>query len=245
MKHHLPAAAAILVLIGTFAAPATAQVLASNSFDADAQGWTSIGIDATGTFFPPPSLTWVAAAGNPGGAVRYDSPINPPYLAWFQSPANVVSALQSASGGTISWDLSTIHTPSAAFLIGNGRSDIRISGGGNIIRQIVTAPSGPPSYPVFAHYSLEFTTASGWFFNGLVTPASQAQIDAVLANADRMLIRADYWDRSSSTTAILDNVVISAPVPEPETYAMLIAGLALVGTVAARRGPGSPRKQAA
>lgn len=34
---------------------------------------------------------------------------------------------------------------------------------------------------------------------------------------------------------VLDNVAVTAPVPEPETYAMLLAGLGLIGMVARRR----------
>jgi hypothetical protein len=50
-----------------------------------------------------------------------------------------------------------------------------------------------------------------------------------------MLIRADYWSRNLATSSILDNVTISAAVPEPETYAMLLAGLGLLGFAARRR----------
>lgn len=37
--------------------------------------------------------------------------------------------------------------------------------------------------------------------------------------------------------AALDNVSVTAAVPEPETYAMLLAGLGLVGAIARRRRP--------
>jgi hypothetical protein len=214
---------------------AGAQVLIQNTFDVDNQGWTSIGFNAAGTAFAPPSLNWVGGAGNPGGAVRYDSPINPPYTAFFLAPTNVNTALHSAIGGSISWDISTIHDPSATFLIGSGRSDISIRAGTDSIRLIVTAPSGPAAYPGFSSYGVDFSTASGWFFNGVITPATQAQIDSVLLNADTMLIRADYWSRNLATSSILDNVTISAPIPEPETYAMLLAGLGLLGFAARRR----------
>jgi hypothetical protein len=225
----------VAIAMASVVGHAGAQILIQNTFDVDNQGWTSIGFSAAGTAFVSPSLTWVDGAGNPGGAVRYDSPINPPYTAFFLAPANVDTALHSAIGGSISWDLTTLHDPSATFLIGNGRSDIIIRAGTDSIRQIVTAPAGPPSDGSFAHYSLDFSTASDWRFNGLTTVATQAQIDAVLLNASTMLIRADYWDRNLPTSSILDNVQISAPIPEPETYAMLLAGLGLLGFAARRR----------
>jgi len=225
----------VAVAMTFLAGSAGAQALVQSTFDADTQGWTSIGFNASGTPFSSPSLTWVGSAGNPGGAVRYDSPINPPYTAFFLAPANVDAALHSAIGGGISWDLSTFHNPSATFLIGNGRSDIIIRAGADSIRQIVTAPFGPPINGSFAHYSLDFGAASGWLFNGITTLATQAQIDSVLLDADTMQIRADYWDRNLPTSSVLDNVAISAPIPEPETYAMLLAGLGMLGFAAARR----------
>ncbi|MCW5626952.1 MAG: PEP-CTERM sorting domain-containing protein [Burkholderiales bacterium] len=43
-----------------------------------------------------------------------------------------------------------------------------------------------------------------------------------------------YYATSVSSTATI-NVISSAPVPEPETYVMMGAGLALIGALAARR----------
>ncbi|MCW5625755.1 MAG: PEP-CTERM sorting domain-containing protein [Burkholderiales bacterium] len=43
-----------------------------------------------------------------------------------------------------------------------------------------------------------------------------------------------YFATSVSSTATI-NVISSAPVPEPETYAMMAAGLGLIGALAARR----------
>ena len=40
---------------------------------------------------------------------------------------------------------------------------------------------------------------------------------------------------SNSFGASIDNVSVTAAVPEPETYAMLLAGLGLMGTIIRRR----------
>lgn len=45
----------------------------------------------------------------------------------------------------------------------------------------------------------------------------------------------DYWFKLSGTGAEGSYTVTLAPVPEPETYAMLLAGLGLMGAVARRR----------
>ena len=44
-----------------------------------------------------------------------------------------------------------------------------------------------------------------------------------------------YWFRISGTTVGADYSLNLAPVPEPETYAMLLAGLGLMGVIARRR----------
>lgn len=44
-----------------------------------------------------------------------------------------------------------------------------------------------------------------------------------------------YWFRISGTTVGADYSLNLAPVPEPETYAMLLAGLGLMGFIARRR----------
>ena len=59
-------------------------------------------------------------------------------------------------------------------------------------------------------------------------------------NIDTVLITATGGTHNSSlgssgTSFAMDNLIINSPVPEPETYAMLLAGLGLVGFLARRR----------
>lgn len=75
---------------------------------------------------------------------------------------------------------------------------------------------------------MNFTTSSGWFYNGVSTLATQSEIDSVLGGASRMVIRADYWSRDLATSSILDNVQITS-APEPATLALLGIGLAGLG----------------
>ncbi|WP_179958117.1 PEP-CTERM sorting domain-containing protein [Chitinimonas arctica] len=63
--------------------------------------------------------------------------------------------------------------------------------------------------------SISFVNSNQWQF-----------LNANFIGADKVVI--------SAGTALIDNFTIN-PVPEPETYAMLLAGLGLMGAVARRR----------
>lgn len=58
-------------------------------------------------------------------------------------------------------------------------------------------------------------------------------------NIDTVLITATGGTHNSSvfngTSFAMDNLIINSPVPEPETYAMLLVGLSLVGFITRRR----------
>lgn len=71
-----------------------------------------------------------------------------------------------------------------------------------------------------------FTNASGW---------TTQTLDLVAGNgANKLIFKAAGLSDSYGTS--LDKVsLMAAPVPEPETYGMLLAGLALVGVVARRK----------
>lgn len=56
--------------------------------------------------------------------------------------------------------------------------------------------------------------------------------------ADSALTRLQFDDKSLNTFSVdgvLDNVIVTTPVPEPETYALMLAGLGVLTFVARRR----------
>lgn len=75
--------------------------------------------------------------------------------------------------------------------------------------------------------------AGTWVATGGGNPGSTLQDVLVVANDD-------YYFQVTGTVTDAPNgyysfLAIAAPVPEPETYAMWLAGLAVIGFVAARR----------
>jgi|SRR5471030_277543 len=73
------------------------------------------------------------------------------------------------------------------------------------------------------HYSFEGSTpVTNYTFNFTTTGGLQALTFSSVGG--------DGW-----SGAVLDNVSVTAAVPEPETYAMMLAGLGLVGFIARRR----------
>ncbi len=66
------------------------------------------------------------------------------------------------------------------------------------------------------------------------TFATDAQLLAVLSNLNALWINAEHFTPVMEVIA-LDNVNLLAPVPEPESYAMLLAGLSVLGLIARRR----------
>jgi hypothetical protein len=190
--------------------PVSAGVLAVSTFDSGTDGWTAVRIDVMGNAIPGNVST--DGGGNPGGALRHDAPSDS-RTSYLSAPSPFMGALHGAIGGSISWDLTTINTPTDIFF-SDPIGDIDIRAGANHIRRNVTPPA-PPVSPTFARYFLTFGTDSAWQFCtdpcASTTTASQDQINAVLAGADSLLIRGEYWSSFTPDTTLLDNVIVAGP----------------------------------
>ena len=75
---------------------------------------------------------------------------------------------------------------------------------------------------------------------GGVSPLIYMQATAPFAEICNLLAGCDVVRFGTATTKSLIDaniaLVVTPPVPEPETYAMMLAGLGLLGAVARRRG---------
>jgi hypothetical protein len=201
-----------LLVSGMVTDLASAAVLAKSTFDSGTDGWTATRVDLVGAV--PGSVSFAGGSGNPGGALRTDAPSDS-RTSYLVAPSSFVNALHSAVGGLISLDISTSIDSRDAILYFSD-PDIIIKAGANQIRRNVTSTTSPPPFfPTYARYVLGFGTGAGWlFFDGLnETTANQAQIDSVVAGADTLMIRGEYFSGFFPDTTYLDNVIIAGPGP--------------------------------
>ncbi|MGR3378837.1 beta strand repeat-containing protein [Salipiger abyssi] len=185
---------------GTDSATATVSVSVAapadvvSTFDTDTEGWTVTG-DVTG-------LQWVATGGNPDGHIEATDLATGPYWFWV-APGAFLGDRSAYSGGSLTFDLSSSGGNGSA----NAAPDLLLTGGGlTIALDIGQADAAWTSFTTY------LDTRSDWRVgteSGAV--ASQAQIDAVLADLQSIEIRGEY--RSGVDVGTLDNVVLALPVP--------------------------------
>ena len=204
-------------------------VLAIGAFStaqaANINGLVNTGFGANGTADSHYTLSAASsdtAIANTAPVITYDNqwPINP-WMAndstskWITPTANQGQSLDAWSAGTytysLSFDLSGFKADSASF-------SARMAADNTVVvllnNQVLSSASGFMGWSAF--------TSNGGFVDGV------NKLDFVVTN----------WAQSSGNPTGLrveftDSTVTA--VPEPETYAMLLGGLALVGAIARRR----------
>jgi hypothetical protein len=73
------------------------------------------------------------------------------------------------------------------------------------------------------------STANSPTFSGFVNMLMGQTLDVVVGN------NGSYFSDTTPVSFRLESTVVAAPVPEPETYAMMLAGLGLLGVMTRRR----------
>ena len=194
---------------------------AAGTFDSDAEGWTSFGNGAAGP-------VWESSGGNPGGYIsQLDSDDGWGYLA---APAAYLAPI--VSGGQMSFSLR--HTYNRGSL--NYGVRVALVGGGLTLISEQAVPTGD-----WRNYVFTLDAAGGWrihsdtqqSYSAANSAPTVAQFDAVLGGLSRVLVAADYTNYNTLTGPTdvdltqLDNFQLSAPVPEPTTWALMAMGLML------------------
>lgn len=216
-----------MLRIGAFAAallvPAIAHagVIASSDFSTGDDGW------AVGEFTGPSgtaAATWDSAN---GWITTVDQ------FGWnaFVAPSSYLGNQSAAFGGTISFLLADEQNDNFPY------AAISLHSGSTIIYALSTViPS--TSQSSLTAFSFTLTGANfGSTVNGTGAPVTDAQLLAVLSNLDRLAINADW--KTGGDFVTLDNVVLASlrqgGVPEPASWAMMLAGFGLAGAAMRRR----------
>ena len=212
LRQALIATAVSMLCIGS------AQAAISSTFDTGTDGWAMRDISGSGSGVP----TWSAGAIESADINGWNS---------FAAPAKFLGNLSGAYGGTLSFDMYDQYRDSNA----NDYFTVLIASGNTVLYWY----GGAPSTTSFTSFSARLDeTDTRWRMNGsgasptTGTAVTKAVFQSVLGNVSRLQFDADW--NTGSDVARLDNVVIAA-VPEPETFALLMAGLGLVGAVARRK----------
>lgn len=206
-----------------------AQATVSQDFSSDAAGWNITDLGGMGsytTIISTLSPTYNATGGASGGYISGTDPSSNSF--YFNAPTAFLGNLTSYVGGTFSFD--TFYTPNAA--ASDWRDDpdvVLISGSKVLVWQAANNPGAS-----WTHVSTSLAVGQGWKVGSLTgVAATSADFASVLGNVQAVRIRGEYVNGIVETTG-LDNVVLAA-VPEPESWAMLGAGLGLLGVMVRRR----------
>jgi hypothetical protein len=202
----------LLIIAGIFSlfGAAVAQAGITSTFDTGTEGW--IAVDPTGDY----TASWSSTNGNPGGFLlgTETSPLGG--TGYFIAPSNWLGNLSSYAGGILSYDIKVVGGTSYFDDV-----DVIISSGGN------SASWSSHVNPVdqgWLNFQVQLTSAN---FTG-------GDLATILANVTKIQIRGEYID--GSETEGIDNVnLMTAAVPEPSTWAMMILGFAGLGFMGYRR----------
>lgn len=201
----------------------SAQAAISEDFSNGAAGWTAVDLPGSGIYTPVlnnVTVTYSATGGSPGGHISASDPSSNSF--YFNAPSAFLGNLSSYEGGKLSFD--TYYTPKSAGTEWRGDADLVLTGGATTL--VWQAASNPGS--TWTHVSSMLAVGQGWKIGSLNgADANVADFASVLGNLASLRIRGEYVNGVVETTG-LDNVML-APVPEPETWAMLLAGLGLLG----------------
>jgi len=208
-----------LLLAAAVAAVAPAQAMTS-SFDTGADGWTA-------AFNGDEPVVWNAAG-------FIDVHDNTDDWAYLGAPAGFLAPI--AAGGSFRFELR--HEASE----GESRNygvRVALTGAGTTLIAELDAPTD-----FWTTYVFHLTEGAGWrsFGNtqqddhGGAPEADLTLLNAVLGNLSGVYIATDYTNGNRGNGRIdrtfIDNVqLLAAPVPEPDTWHMLLAGAAMLAGV--------------
>ena len=206
----------------------------SEDFSAGKGGWQAVDLPGSGSYgsvIGPVPVTHFATGGSPGGYISASDPSSNSF--YFDAPGAFLGNLGGYLGGTLAFD--TYYTPNTAANAWRDDADVLIYSGSKILAWRADANPGAD----WTHVLATLGVGQGWRVGSINGgAATAADFSSVLGSVTALRIRGEYYNGVAETTG-LDNVAITA-VPEPESWALLLAGIGLIGL--RRRGAqaGSP-----
>jgi hypothetical protein len=212
---------------------AFANPLVLSTFDTNREGWSATFGANVGA-----GTIWQPTGGNLGGnLVAPDLGANT--LTWFfDASAGDHSPLlgnhADAYGGSLQYDF-RIENFAGNYYSNNGDSDIVLS---SPAMSGLTLYYSGPFFPngSYNHFTVPLVASAGWrklLFFPATQPATEAELQAALANITDLQIRGNYTD--AATTSHLDNVGFYSAVPETSSAAFLALATAPAAILVWRR----------
>lgn len=201
--------------------------LASSTFDSDADGWTGLTTNGSSSWSVITSgLAPVHSVdGMPAGSITLADPDS--QWTYFSAPGKFLGDKSAAFGGSLQFDSRYV----AAGTSYSNEAEVVLKGAGLTLVYEITN-NLPATWTHFDAALVAGTWRVADTFSGAI--ATDAQLLTVLSNLNALWINAEHFTPVMEVIA-LDNVNLLAPVPEPESYAMLLAGLGVFGLIARRR----------
>jgi hypothetical protein len=222
----LPRAFRGVAALGLVAAMTPASWAATSTFDSGTEGWITV-------FNGAQPVEWLAD----------QIAVNDKSSEWSYLSAPASFLADAATGATLSFDLR--HEESGGLPREWGVRVALVGAGLNVISELAIPSTnwarytfslasggvGNAAWRVFGSTQLEYVSSAPL--------ASAQQMSAVLSNLQGLYIATDYTrgtlQQGQLDRTYLDNVTLMAPVPEPGSWALMVAGLAAVALGLRRR----------
>ena len=193
-------------------------IIVESVFDSDADGWITQDVDLANPNHPPNldanfTLDYNSSGGNPGGFISDQDPSGSFF--YFAAPSKFLGNMSIAFGGEFNFDL--VISQEATTSAGNNAGVIFV-GADTTLKYGVDQPS-----TIFSTFSVPLNSTSDWFLytNNAIQP-TDGEILNVLGNLNAIYIR-EEWVSAVGETTSLDNVQFTSTIPEPSTFALMIA----------------------
>jgi len=216
-----------LLAAGLLLTGAAQAATVSYTFDTGAQGWSYGDINAS-------TVNIVAAAPWDSGSLHV---LDQAGETGVYAPTEVLGNQDSAYGGTITWDVGDLRNDNANYtaIVLYGLPGVAVTAG-----RVLPTTVGLTTFSVTLTEA-NFVNFTGGFVPGS-SPVSGATFHAILSNLSGIAFRTEWAtgaDDSRFDNAVFEGFTVpgagGGAVPEPASWALMIAGFGLAGATLRRR----------